>query len=167
MKSIPSGGHLGMILYKVTGEYSCKFIPLFGACLSPSCHDFGVPRIDVILFIWSTYEFPKNSGFIMYIYAIMQPIANISTGAEYAENLNSNYGALYHRVEQYSVNGGLLLISFAIPKSINLIFRSWSIRRFSGLRSLWKKPLLWMYDRASAIYLVMCLIYLSSRIFPF
>jgi hypothetical protein len=24
-----------------------------------------------------------------------------------------------------------------------------------------------MYDRASAIYLVMCLIYLSSRIFPF
>jgi len=77
-----------------------------------------------------------------YIYAIMQPTANMSTGAEYAENLNNNYGALYHLVEQYSVKGGLLLIYFAIPKSISLIFKSWSMRTFSGLRSRWKKPCL-------------------------
>ncbi len=52
----------------------------------------------------------------------MHPIAKMSTGAEYAENLNSNSGALYHRVEQYYVKGGLVLIYLAIPKSINFMF---------------------------------------------
>jgi len=53
---------------------------------------------------------------------MMHPIAKTSTGAEYAENLNNNYGARYHLVEQYYVKGGFVLIYFAIPKSINFIF---------------------------------------------
>ncbi len=144
MKSIPSAGQLGIIVYNDIGEYYGRLIPRFAACLSPYGHVLGVPKTDVILFIWSIYEFPKNNGFIIYISAIIQPIAKISTGAEYAENLNNNSGARYHLVEQYSVNGGLVLISLAIPKSINLILNYWSINKFYGLRSLWKKPTLWM-----------------------
>lgn len=71
------------------------------ACFIPSIQFLGVPKIEVILLIWSISEFPKNKGFIKYIYAIMHPMAKISTGAEYAENLNNSSGALYHRVEQY------------------------------------------------------------------
>ncbi len=130
MKSIPSAGQFGIIVYNDIGEYYGKLIPRFAACFSPYGHVLGVPKTDVILFIWSIYEFPKNNGFIIYISAIIQPIAKISTGAEYAENLNNNSGARYHLVEQYSVNGGFVLISFAIPKSINLIFNYWSINKF-------------------------------------
>lgn len=167
IKSIPSAGQFPIRLSSAIGAYSGKLIPFLAACLSPSCQVFGVPNTEVILLIWSIYEFPKNKGFIKYISATIQPTAKISTGAEYAENLNNSSGALYQRVEQYYVKGGFVLIYFAIPKSMSLIFSSWSIRTFYGLRSRWKNPCLWMYERASAICLVMYLIYLSYSVFPF
>lgn len=94
-------------------------------------------------------------------------MAKISTGAEYAENLNKIYGALYHLVETYYVKGGLLLIYFAIPKSISLALKSLSISTFSGFKSLWKNPCLWIYAKASIICLVICLISLSAKDLPF
>lgn len=90
MKSIPSAGQLVIIVSNAIGMYSGKFIPFLAACFKPSGQFLGVPKTDVILFIWSSSEFPKNSGFIKYISAIMQPIAKTSTGAEYAENLNKS-----------------------------------------------------------------------------
>lgn len=124
IKSIASGGQFGIIVYKEIAEYSGRLIPFFAACFKPQGQFFGEPSTDVILLIWSNSELPKKSGFIKYIQAIIQPIANISTGAEQAENLSRIYGARYHRVEQYQVKGGLVLIYLAIPKSISLILNS-------------------------------------------
>ena len=62
--------------------YSGRFIPFKFACLWPSIQLVGVPRIEVILLIWSIYEFPKNNGFIVYISETMQPKAKTSTEAE-------------------------------------------------------------------------------------
>lgn len=90
IKSIPSAGQFVIKVSSGIGKYSGKLIPFFAACLRPSGQFFGVPKIEVILLIWSISEFPKNNGFIKYISAIIQPTAKTSTGAEYAGNLNSN-----------------------------------------------------------------------------
>jgi hypothetical protein len=50
-KSIPSAGQFVIKLSRAIGAYSGKFMPFFAACLRPSCHVFGVPNTDVILFI--------------------------------------------------------------------------------------------------------------------
>ena len=99
IKSIPSGGQFVIIDSSGIGEYYGKLIPFFTACFWPSGHTLGVPKIDVILLTWSIYEIPWKRGLIIYISAIMQPNAKTSTGAEYAENLNSIYGARYHLVD--------------------------------------------------------------------
>lgn len=90
IKSMPSAGQLVIIVSNAIGRYSGKFIPFLAACFRPYGQFLGVPNTEVILLIWSSSEFPKKSGFIKYIYAMMQPIAKTSTGAEYAENLNKS-----------------------------------------------------------------------------
>ncbi len=51
IKSIPSGGQLGKIVYKGIGKYSGKLIPFLAACFKPSGQFFGVPSTEVILLI--------------------------------------------------------------------------------------------------------------------
>jgi len=68
---------------------------------------------------------------------MIAPIANISIGGPYFDDLKITSGALYHLVETYSVKGGLYLVSFASPKSANFTVLLYS-SIFSGLRSLWK-----------------------------
>jgi hypothetical protein len=60
----------------------------------------------------------------------MHPTAKTSTAAEYDGYLNKSSGALYHRVEMYSVYGGLLRIYRLIPKSIIFIVSSFEMRMF-------------------------------------
>ena len=101
---------------------------------------------------------PWNNGFFKNITATRHPSANMSTGAEYVGNLNKSYGARYHLVDIYYVKGGILLISFAIPKSIILTFKLSEIRIFSGFKSLWKNPCLCVQYNAYVICLVIYLI---------
>jgi hypothetical protein len=51
MKSIPSGGQFGTIVYKGIGKYSGKLMPFLAACFNPYGQFLGVPRTEVILFI--------------------------------------------------------------------------------------------------------------------
>ena len=169
MKSRPSFGQSGITSLSEISENYGKFIPFIAACFTPSGQFFSVgePSTEQSLLIWSNYEFPMNKGFIKYISATRQPRAKTSTGVEYDENLNRSYGARYHLVEMYSVKGGLLLIYFAIPKSMILAVRLLEMRTFSGFISLWKNPFLCMYCNASTICLVKLLISKSFSFLPF
>jgi hypothetical protein len=51
MKSIPSAGQLGMIVYKGMAEYYGRLMPLLAACFKPYGQPFGVPKTEVILLI--------------------------------------------------------------------------------------------------------------------
>lgn len=71
-----------------------------------------------------------------------QPNAHISTFSLYLV-LRSIYGALYHLVETYSVNG-YKDVFLAIPKSISLTLPYFVIPIFSGFKSLWIIFLEWI-----------------------
>ena len=63
----------------------------FLANLYPYGHyyNYGVPKIDNILFNWSVYELPVNRALPKYTYAIIQPKANTSTAGVYIAAFNS------------------------------------------------------------------------------
>mgnify|MGYP006897118038 CR=1 FL=1 len=124
-------GQFGITVDRGIYGYSGIPIPFFAACFTPSGQLLpGDPKTETILLIWSIYELPRKIGLPRYISAKMHPTAQTSTGAEYEGNLNSISGERYHLVETYSVNGGLLRISLAIPKSISFTVRSGATRRF-------------------------------------
>ncbi len=80
---MPSAGQDDMTVDNYSYAYYGKWIPRLDACFKPYGQEVaGEPKTDIILVIWSIYEFPKNKGLIIYISATMQPSAKISTGAE-------------------------------------------------------------------------------------
>ena len=102
----------------------------------------GEPRILQILYSWSSSFDPGKRGDNDISSAIIQPHAQRSTAELYRLDRRRISGALYHRVEIYSVYGGRLFVSRAKPKSAILILLSSSSSKFSGFRSRWTTPCL-------------------------
>lgn len=110
------------------------------ASLTPSAQvaAVGVPSTWQTLKISSTSDDPGNNGRNVYSSAMIAPTAQRSTGELYLSDRSSTSGARYHRVDTYSVNGGLDRISRANPKSAILIWSTPLQSRFSGFISRWK-----------------------------
>ena len=83
----------------------------------------GVPKMEMILWIWSRKSYPGNRGVLPRSSAIMQPTDQMSTAFEYSLAFNITSGALYHLVTTYSVFSSYSSVyPLANPKS--QIFKS-------------------------------------------
>lgn len=83
----------------------------------------GVPTTLKILMSSSYYFWPGNNGFMLHIYAKMQPTDQISMLFEYFWEPNNTSGGLYQRVTTSCVNP-LVGIPEALAKPKSAIFKT-------------------------------------------